>query len=177
MRRKLFFLLEKLEIKRSERIAISVLLVSLVVLSSALTFIQPVANYDEEEYRELEKVFREKSEAVRQEENLILARYEPNINPEAYSEDLVIEDNEPVIIEPDTVGNEENMSRPGELININTASNNQLQQLPGIGPAYAGRIIAWRQENGAFTSKDQLLEIKGIGKTRLARIKPLITLE
>ena len=62
------------------------------------------------------------------------------------------------------------------MININTATREQLQILPGIGPAYSGRIIEWREENGTFTTKDQLLEIKGIGEKRLEKIKPLITL-
>lgn len=175
MRRKLFFILEKLEIKRSERIAISFLLVILVTLSGILTYLEPAANYDEEKYRELEKVFREKSEAVQAEKNMILARYEPDRDVQVPV--TVIDDSEPVMSEPDTTDEEKSASESDELININTATSEQLRELPGIGPAYAGRIVAWRVENGEFSSKDQLLEIKGIGEKRLSRIKPLITLE
>lgn len=175
MRRKLFFWLEKLEIKRSERIAVSVLLILLVTLSGVLTFVDSEANYSEDEYRKLEEIFREKSKAIQAEEELILARYKPNREvPVAVS---VMENSEPNNIVPDTVEDESSESAPGELININTAGSERLQELPGIGPAYAGRIVSWREENGAFTSKDQLLEIKGIGEKRLARIKPLITLK
>lgn len=174
MRRKLFFILEKLEIKRSERIAISVLMILLVLLSGVLTVKESSANYDEEEYRKLEEVFAEKSKAQQVEEDMILARYKPNREiPVAVS---VIQESEPEIIEQDTTDENEPESQSGELININAATNSQLQELPGIGPAYAGRIVAWRDENGAFTFKDQLLEIKGIGEKRLAKIKPLITL-
>ncbi len=64
----------------------------------------------------------------------------------------------------------------GSPININTASAEQLTELPGIGPAYAQRIVEWREENGKFTSKEQLLEIRGIGQRRLEVIIPLIML-
>ena len=62
------------------------------------------------------------------------------------------------------------------IINLNTAGAQKLQKLPGIGPAYARRIINFRQKNGAFTTKKELLKIKGIGKKRLAKIKPFIKL-
>lgn len=176
MKRRLFFLLEKLEIKRSERIAMSTLLVLLVILSGVLTFSEPDANYSEEKYEELEKVFKEKSEQLKAEEELILARYKPT-REVPVSMSVRIEEKQ-ILSEPDTTDQEEEKQdvAESEVININTATLSKLQELPGVGPAYASRIITWREENGAFTSKDQLLEIKGIGDKRLARIKPLITL-
>lgn len=175
MRRKLFFLIEKLEIKRSERIAVSGLLILLVMLSGVQTFLNPEPNYDEDEYRKLEQIFREKSQAIQSEKDLIMARYEPDEEiPVAVS---VTGDRAPEIMEPDTTEKEPPADDFGEMININTANSEKLQELPGIGPAYAGRIVTWRDKNGSFTSKDQLLEIKGIGEKRLAKIKPLITLQ
>lgn len=172
MKRKLYFFLEKLEIKRSERIAISCLLILLVLLSTVWTFQKPPANYDEEQYRKLEKIFKERSKQLQNERDLILARYEPT---EGTSTKNYEESNEPTVVSDTTDENEEE-DPAVELLNINTATNQQLQELPGIGPAYARRIIQWREENGNFTTKDQLLEIKGIGEKRLARIKPLVTL-
>lgn len=174
MKRKLFFLLEKLEIKRSERIAISTLMIVLVMLSGVSLFNEPDANYNEEAYKELEQVFKEKSDQIQTEENLILARYEPTRDvPVSMS---VRAEKSPASTPPDTTEQEDQSDKTAGTININTATNEQLQELPGIGPAYAERIVNWRKENGAFTTKDQLLEIKGIGDKRLARIKPLITL-
>lgn len=174
MKRRLFFLIEKLEIKRSERIAISTLLLLLLMVSGVLTFTEQEANYSEEKYEELEEVFKEKSQQLKAEEEVILARYEPTREvPVAMS----VRTSERQIVDvPDTMKQSEDEEEIFAVININTATNSMLQELPGVGPAYAKRIISWREENGEFTSKDQLLEIKGIGEKRLARIKPLITL-
>lgn len=61
-------------------------------------------------------------------------------------------------------------------ININTASSAELDTLPGIGPAYAGRIIDYRNANGGFKSIDELDNVKGIGKTTIDKFRELITL-
>ncbi|EUA18275.1 transposase IS116/IS110/IS902 family protein [Mycobacterium xenopi 3993] len=53
--------------------------------------------------------------------------------------------------------------KPGEVINLNTATVQQLDTLPGIGPVTAAAIVAWREANGKFTSVDQLAEVDGIG--------------
>jgi len=61
------------------------------------------------------------------------------------------------------------------LININTADSAALETLPGIGPALAGRIIAYREENGPFGTVDDLLNVKGIGEVTLDKLRPLIS--
>jgi len=63
----------------------------------------------------------------------------------------------------------------GGLIDVNTADATTLQQLPGIGPALSGRIIAWRELNGPFASIDELAEVSGIGPAILASLRPLVT--
>lgn len=64
---------------------------------------------------------------------------------------------------------------PGPLIDINTASEEELDELPGVGPAIAAAIVAYRTESGGFASVDELLEVRGIGEAKLADIAPLVT--
>ena len=61
-------------------------------------------------------------------------------------------------------------------LNINTATAQQLETLPGIGPTYAERIIDYRNTHGPYTSPSQLLNVSGIGEKRLAAIWDYITI-
>lgn len=62
------------------------------------------------------------------------------------------------------------------VININAASAEQLQALPGIGQVTAGRIIAYRDQNGPFSAVDQLVQVKGIGAKTLEKIRDRLVL-
>lgn len=65
---------------------------------------------------------------------------------------------------------------PGK-ININTATLEQLDTLPGIGPAIAQRIIDYRTQNGDFKKIDDLKKVRGIGDAMFDQIKDLVTLQ
>jgi competence protein ComEA len=58
-----------------------------------------------------------------------------------------------------------------EKVNINTATSEQLQTLPGIGPALAKAIIDYRTKNGKFTKIEELLNVKGVGEKKFQKIK------
>ncbi|NDB26850.1 MAG: ComEA family DNA-binding protein [Actinobacteria bacterium] len=59
-----------------------------------------------------------------------------------------------------------------QIININLASATELEQLPGVGPATAKAIVAYREKNGAFLRVDDLLKVRGIGPAKLSEIVP-----
>lgn len=69
-------------------------------------------------------------------------------------------------------GNAQKGSTP---VNINTATAEELQTLPRIGPAMAQRIIAWREAHGGFRSVDELDAVPGIGPSMLENLRPLVT--
>jgi len=62
------------------------------------------------------------------------------------------------------------------MISLNQATASQLEDLPGVGPALAGRMVDWRSANGGFKSKEDLLNITGIGDKLFAAVKDLVTL-
>jgi competence protein ComEA len=63
----------------------------------------------------------------------------------------------------------------GGKVDLNTATQAQLEELPGIGPTYAQAIIAERQRRGGFTSVNDLRSVRGIGDKRFAELAPLVT--
>ncbi len=63
---------------------------------------------------------------------------------------------------------------PSGPIDLNTATVEQLDTLPGIGPVTAAAIVAWRDANGKFTSVDQLGEVDGIGPARMEKLRSLV---
>jgi competence protein ComEA len=65
--------------------------------------------------------------------------------------------------------------RPDGRLDLNRATAADLEQLPGIGPVLAARIIDWREQNGPFTSVGQLREVSGIGERTLQRLAELVT--
>jgi competence protein ComEA len=75
---------------------------------------------------------------------------------------------------PDAPTTAENDSTAGSLIDLNTATVEQLDTLPGIGPVTAAAIIAWRDANGRFSSVDQLGDVEGIGPARLDKLRGLV---
>lgn len=152
----------------------------LLLLILLMTLIRPWLGrppaYDEEYYAEIERVFAERSRTAEAERNEILARY----NPEPLLQASVTDPEIAAVVSLSYSDSSLTSNPPSVadgLIRINHASAVELQRLPGIGPAYAARIVEWREANGSFSDASQLLEIRGIGPRRLEQILPLISLE
>ncbi|GAB4370046.1 MAG: hypothetical protein Kow0042_12090 [Calditrichia bacterium] len=62
-------------------------------------------------------------------------------------------------------------------ININTATSEELQKLPRVGPKMAQRIIEYRSQNGGFQSIEEIMQVKGIGEKTFEKLRDLITIE
>lgn len=62
-----------------------------------------------------------------------------------------------------------------EQVDVNRASEAELQVVPGIGPAMAKRIVEWRTKNGRFERLDDLLNVRGIGVKTLEKLRPYLT--
>ena len=77
---------------------------------------------------------------------------------------------------PPSSGSAPGSTKPkgGEVVDLNAATVEQLDALPGVGPVTAAAIVAWRQAHGRFTSVDQLADVDGIGPTRLDKLRPLV---
>ncbi len=63
---------------------------------------------------------------------------------------------------------------PAGVVNVNTATVEELQLLPGIGEARARAVVAERKRRGGFKSVDELVEVKGIGDAGLAKLRPFV---
>lgn len=66
-------------------------------------------------------------------------------------------------------------SAPAQPLNLNTATAEQLQELDGVGPGIAAKILAYRQEHGGFGSVKELGDVPGIGEKRLAALEASVT--
>ena len=166
MKRRLFFWLDQLHISRRERVAVKSLLLILLLISGIKPFIQPKLSYDPGEYERILTDFKQRSALLEQEREMTLARFRPDSSHS---------------------GRLTQISAPSELksmppdssrkVNINSAGSKELQSLPGIGPAYAKRIIQYRENHGPFKNIQELTRVKGIGAGRLKKLKPYISIE
>lgn len=73
--------------------------------------------------------------------------------------------------------NSSSVKQVAEIVHLNQATAEQLQILPGVGPALSERIVDYRTEHGPFNSVEQLTEVKGVGEAKLSKIKSQLTVD
>ena len=93
--------------------------------------------------------------------------YIPNKNEKIDEDEYITEGN------GNNIGN--NNPKEGEKVNINEAMQTELEELPGIGPSLASRIIEYREQNGDFKKIEELQNVKGIGDAKYDDIKDKVT--
>jgi len=110
-------------------------------------------------------------------------------NPDAINLAALLKDGQKIIIpykisNQVTVESDKNIeevysssSSPSDQININTADDNTLQSLPGIGPVLSKKIIDYRNQNGLFEVIDDIKDVSGIGEKKFEGIKDLICVQ
>jgi competence protein ComEA len=87
-----------------------------------------------------------------------------------------VADGEQILVASAEQGCSETSGVSGGKVSLNSATETDLDTLPGIGPTLAARIIAWRESSGPFTSIDQLNDVSGIGDKLFTSVKELLTL-
>jgi comEA protein len=98
-------------------------------------------------------------------------------NQEKNLQDIIVKNNISDSVMPIPGNDDINSNDSDSLININTASNSELEALPGIGPALAQRIINYRQKTSGFKNKEEILKVSGIGPKKFAAIEDKITVK
>ncbi len=81
------------------------------------------------------------------------------------------------VARPAAVGLQSQSETRREPVDINTATAEDLQKIPGIGEALARRIIEFRKEHGRFEKVDNLLNVRGIGVASLEKLRPFVVVK
>ncbi len=158
-KRVLFFWVDKLQISKQERISISILFGAIVLLLLGNIFIKERIVPTPERHAELLAEFERRSALIKQKEEEQIKKYE-GVPAQPKAEMVSPKAEDPI----------------QGLISLNEATISELEALPGIGTSYAQRIIEYRETNGAFTSVEDLVKVRGIGAKTLEKLKPFIKL-
>lgn len=163
-KRHLFFFFERLEIRAGERRALATLLLLGVALNQAKEHWPSPVAYDAAFYAPILAAFDERNARAAAELAKLDSLY---LGLESASSHVAPRTSR---TSRSTFG----PSLPSKPIPINTATLAQLDQLPGIGPALAQRIIDYRTEHGPFTSVDDLTKVRGIGPALMEKIRAFV---
>jgi competence protein ComEA len=165
LRRKLFFLLDHWHVPRAERVWLVIMMGISVVAWTAQAWIQHPDGIWKQKYTQEREQFERLFATHIQEHNQRMLRYGSHSESRKITPVSEIEPYPPEMekVGADTV-----------FLDLNRASMTELQQIKGIGPSTAQKIMDWRTQNGPFDSLGQLIEVKGIGPKSLQKMRPFL---
>lgn len=175
MRRWWFFAMERLQIRRGERRVIGILVVILLGVSLFRWIHQSAPAYDRKTYRTFDAALTQRLDSWKTQHNKKLSRYYPEAD--SLKDTTEVETKERGTVKNIDSPESSRKSTKQQTIDINRASTDQLEKLPGIGPVIADRIKSWRDEHGGYQKISDLRKVKGIGVKRLEKIKPLVIVD
>ena len=180
MRRNWLLFTDRLAIPPVERHFVLGLIVLLMVVSVVPALIpEPESPYDAEYYAAFDKIFEERSKQLAAEDSALLARYYPQPEPKnkLAAASLQPTKRRKSRSKPKKSKAEQLAELAQNKININTAGEETLVKLPGIGATTARRIVAYRMEKGTFPSFEAIKNVKGIGDKKLDGLRAFIKLK
>ena len=170
MQRAWFFFTESLQITASERRVLLTLMSVFLLLTIANTVVPARTVYNDEWYEPIIAEFHERSRQKLAEHEVLMTRYTAE-SPSA----TVAQIGQPSNASAQALPASD--SSKAKQVCIQTAQEEELRQIPGIGPVMARRIVAYRHEHGPFRRVEELLGVSGIGPATLERMRPYITIE
>lgn len=175
----IYFLTSRLQISSAEKTTVLTLGMLLLLISGGQQFLSAGAAraYEAPYYSERIAVFETKAQQTARELAGLQQQYYPetdaiSLPPEPESTPPAAAMREATAEPEDSL---QQAPAESEKININTATSAQLETLPGIGPAIAGRIIEHRNTHGSFQRIEDIKNVRGIAEGRFSKIKELIT--
>lgn len=178
LRNNLYFLLDRLNITKAERLAMVTITTLIVLITMGAAILEPDNPFPDEHYAFADSVFRVLSERKAADHISLMARYEPptisNTEPMMALQTSIPNAS---IFQPRPAKKSGSAPLPApESIAINTAVATELDRLPGIGPITAEVIVNYRKEHGPFQDLSHIMRVKGIGPKKWEQIRPYLRL-
>jgi len=178
LKNNIYFLLDRLNITKAERLAMVTLTTLIVLVSTGAAVLKPDNPFPDEHYAYADSLFRALSDLKASEHAELMARYEPPaINNTETPAALTASTQTASPSQPRTAPKtgSAKLPAPGSIA-INKADATELARLPGIGPKTAEVIVEYRNEHGPFQDLSHIMRVKGIGPKKWEQIRPYLRL-